>query len=62
MDVVVGILLNGGVARVNVASLNGVALWISRVAPWRPEVKRGPQIATLNPRRDRQTGNQKQGV
>ena len=35
VGVVVGILWNGGVVRVNVATLNRAALWISRVAPWR---------------------------
>ena len=31
----VGILWNGRVVRVNVTTINRIALWISRVAPWR---------------------------
>ena len=35
IGVVFGILWNGRIVRVNVATQNRVAVWISRVAPWR---------------------------
>ena len=68
IGVVFGILRNGGVVRVNVATLNRVAVWISRTITRRLDLMSGSSLGFRlrphnrrdpKPRRDRQTGNQK---
>ena len=62
IGVVFGILWNGSVVRVNVATLNYVAFGISRTNTKRLDLTSGSSLGFLlrpHNRRDRQTGNQK---